>query len=125
MVYKPAHRRHVAGVLQGQLTSAELLIVKLDAPVHQKAQAPLGTVPAHVPSRCFEPLRDPRVMAETLVSGQRSGWKSESCCRTQQKGSGAAAPMRIPVPPGTVVKRKRGSTLLADLTHPGNPLTWG
>lgn len=41
-------------------------------------------------------------------------------CRTQAKGSGTTAPTRIPVPPGTVVKRKRGGTLIADLTHPGH-----
>ncbi len=40
-------------------------------------------------------------------------------CRTQAKRSWTTAPTRIPVPPGTVVKRKRGGALLADLTHPG------
>ena len=40
-------------------------------------------------------------------------------CRTQAKRSWTTAPTRIPVPPGTVVKRKRGGVLIADLTHPG------
>ncbi|KAH9315226.1 hypothetical protein KI387_023853, partial [Taxus chinensis] len=36
---------------------------------------------------------------------------------------GFAAPtLRIPVPVGTVVKRKRGGKLLADLTHPGDEI---
>lgn len=39
--------------------------------------------------------------------------------KTQAKRSWTTAPTRIPVPPGTVVKRKRGGTLIADLTHPG------
>lgn len=40
--------------------------------------------------------------------------------RSQAKGSPSTAPTRIPVPPGTVIKRKRGGTLIADLTHPGH-----
>ncbi|DBA71229.1 TPA: GTPase Obg 1, variant 2 [Trebouxia sp. C0005] len=39
--------------------------------------------------------------------------------KTQAKRSWTTAPTRIPVPRGTVVKRKRGGALLADLTHPG------
>ncbi|KAL3158291.1 GTPase Obg 1 [Trebouxia sp. C0009 RCD-2024] len=39
--------------------------------------------------------------------------------KSQSKGHLSTAPTRIPVPPGTVVKKKRGSTLIADLTHPG------
>lgn len=42
----------------------------------------------------------------------------------QAKGNLTSAPTRIPVPPGTVVKRKRGGTLIADLTHPGHPLAY-
>ena len=42
----------------------------------------------------------------------------------QGKGSWTTAPTRIPVPPGTVVKRKRGGILIADLTHPGYPLAY-
>ena len=45
---------------------------------------------------------------------------AELVCRTQAKRSWTTAPTRIPVPPGTVVKRKRGGTLIADLTHPGS-----
>lgn len=39
--------------------------------------------------------------------------------KTQAKRSWTTSPTRIPVPPGTVVKRKRGGALIADLTHPG------
>lgn len=46
-------------------------------------------------------------------------------CRTQNKQATQTAPLRIPVPPGTVVRRKRGAVLLADLTHPGVLLTSG
>ena len=44
------------------------------------------------------------------------------CCRGVHKQEWRHTnPVRIPVPPGTVVKRKRGGALLGDLTNPGKP----
>lgn len=39
--------------------------------------------------------------------------------KTQAKQSWVSPPLRIPVPPGTVVKKKRGGLPIADLMHPG------
>ena len=42
--------------------------------------------------------------------------------RTKGRTAPSVKPLRIPVPPGTVVRRKRGAILLGDLVRPGQQL---
>jgi GTPase involved in cell partitioning and DNA repair len=42
--------------------------------------------------------------------------------RSKARAAPPARPLRIPVPPGTVVRRKRGKVLLGDLVRPGQTL---
>ncbi|KAL2521089.1 putative GTP-binding protein OBGC2 [Forsythia ovata] len=57
---------------------------------------------------------------KSRYSAKRGGNADAMGVLTSQLHNGLAAPsLRIPVPPGTVVKHKRGK-LLADLAHPGD-----
>ncbi|KAB2604569.1 GTP-binding protein OBGC2 [Pyrus ussuriensis x Pyrus communis] len=60
--------------------------------------------------------------AKSRFNAKRGGNVAAMGVLTSQLHDGLSAPaLRIPVPPGTVVKRKRG-TLLADLARPGDEI---